>query len=91
MTNEAEQLRREYYKKYREENKERIDNNHKSWRQKNKEKLKQYNENYWNKKANELKIKSNDYRKQQLIYNLYLVKEQHNPIYILFGSSSSSI
>lgn len=38
------------------------------------------------KKANELKIKSNDYRKQQLIYNLYLVKEQHNPIYILFGN-----
>jgi hypothetical protein len=38
------------------------------------------------KKANELKIKSKDYRKQQLIYNLYLVKEQHNPIYILFGN-----
>ena len=38
------------------------------------------------KKANELKLRSNDYRKQQLIYNLYLVKEQHNPLYILFGN-----
>ena len=36
--------------------------------------------------SNKLKLNSNDYRKQQLIYNLYLVKEQHNPLYILFGN-----
>ncbi len=38
------------------------------------------------KTCNKLKLRSNDYRKQQLIYNLYLVKNQHNLLYILFGN-----
>lgn len=36
--------------------------------------------------SNNLRIKNNDQRMQQLIYNIVLVKNQHNPIYILFGN-----
>jgi len=36
--------------------------------------------------ANEHKIANNDMRMQQLIYNTYLVKNQSNIIYILFGN-----
>ena len=36
--------------------------------------------------CNKLKLKSNSYRIQQLIYNYYLVKEQKNLLYILFGN-----
>jgi len=36
--------------------------------------------------ANKWEIKNNDQRMQQLIYNTVLVKNQHNPIYILLGN-----
>ncbi len=36
--------------------------------------------------ANQWNIKNNDLRMQQLIYNVLLVKNQHNPIYILLGN-----
>lgn len=36
--------------------------------------------------ANTNKVESNDMRTQQLIYNLYLVKNQANPILLLFGN-----
>lgn len=36
--------------------------------------------------ANQWKIKNNDQRMQQLIYNAVLIKNQHNPIYILLGN-----
>ena len=36
--------------------------------------------------ANKLKLRANDNRTQQLIYNLYRVKNEHNIIYILFGN-----
>ena len=36
--------------------------------------------------ANKWQIKNNDQRMQQLIYNTVLVKNQKNPIYILFGN-----
>ena len=36
--------------------------------------------------ANKWQIKNNDQRMQQLIYNTALVKNQKNPIYILFGN-----
>lgn len=36
--------------------------------------------------ANKWEIKNNDQRMQQLIYNTMLVKNQKNPIYILFGN-----
>lgn len=38
------------------------------------------------KKCNELKIDANDSRLQQMIYHLYLIKYQHNILYILFGN-----
>lgn len=36
--------------------------------------------------ANQWNIKNNDQRMQQLIYNTVLVKNQHNPIYVLLGN-----
>lgn len=36
--------------------------------------------------ANKWEIKNNDQRMQQIIYNTVLVKNQKNPIYILFGN-----
>jgi len=36
--------------------------------------------------ANKYDLKSNDRRMHQIIYNLLLVKNQHNPILILFGN-----
>lgn len=36
--------------------------------------------------ANEHKLKNNDMRMQQLVYNAYLVKNQSNPLLILFGN-----
>ncbi len=36
--------------------------------------------------ANKYKITNNDMRTQQLIYNLYLVKNQKSPLLILFGN-----
>ena len=36
--------------------------------------------------ANKMKIKNNDQRMQQLIYNMSLIKNQKNTIYILFGN-----
>ena len=36
--------------------------------------------------ANKLEIKNNDQRMQQLIYNIVLVKNQKNPIYLLVGN-----
>lgn len=47
-------LKRDYYKKYRENNRERINEKYKQWRENNKDKIKQYNKNYWNKKASEV-------------------------------------
>lgn len=36
--------------------------------------------------ANRWKIKNNDQRMQQLIYNVALIKNQHNPIYMFLGN-----
>lgn len=36
--------------------------------------------------ANKYKLESNDQRTHQIIYNVLLVKNQHNPILILFGN-----
>ena len=50
----------------------------------NKAQIAAYEDMY--KTCNKLKLKSNDFRRQQLIYNVYLVKNQHNLLYILFGN-----
>lgn len=50
----AKDIKREYYKQYREKNKDRIKETYKKWRDNNKDKVKQYNQSYWNKKAVEV-------------------------------------
>lgn len=50
----AKDIKREYYKQYREKNKDRIKETYKKWRDNNKDKVKQYDQNYWNKKALEV-------------------------------------
>ena len=45
-------LKREYYKKYRDANKDKLNKYQREYRANNKEKVKQYNKTYWLKKAN---------------------------------------
>lgn len=56
MDEQALQLRREYNRKYREQNKENINKRQNEWRRANKDKVREYNKNYWTKKANELQV-----------------------------------
>lgn len=51
MDNKIKEIKREYYKQYRENNKDKINEYQRQYRQKNKDKVKQYNKNYWLKKA----------------------------------------
>ena len=53
MTEKAKELKREYYKKYRDKNKAAIKEYHKSWRDRNPDKVKQADIRYWERKANE--------------------------------------
>ena len=46
------QVKRDYYKKYREDNKDKLNKYQREYRANNKDKVKQYNQNYWSKKAN---------------------------------------
>jgi hypothetical protein len=56
MNQDAAAARREYARKYREQNRDRMNEMHKKWRDKpeNKEKIKLYNDRYWEKKAAEM-------------------------------------
>jgi hypothetical protein len=56
MNQAAVEARREYARKYRKENRARMNEMHKKWRDKpeNKEKIKLYNERFWEKKAAEM-------------------------------------
>jgi hypothetical protein len=56
MNKDAAAARREYARKYREQNRERLNEKHKQWREKpeNKKKIKMYQETYWSKKAQDL-------------------------------------
>ena len=49
---EIKKLKREYYKKYRDANKDKLNAYQRQYRADNKEKVKQYNKKYWLKKAN---------------------------------------
>ena len=51
VTPTVEQAKREYLKKWRDKNKEKVAAYHKQWRDKNPEKIREYNERYWKKKA----------------------------------------
>lgn len=45
-------VKRDYYKKYREDNKDKLNKYQREYRANNKNRVKQYNQNYWIKKAN---------------------------------------
>lgn len=49
---QIKKAQKEYYKKYRLENKDKINKRQREYRAKNKDKVKQYNNTYWLKKAN---------------------------------------
>jgi len=68
--------RREYNKKYREENKEKIKEQRKKFREKNKEKLKKQKNKYYKENKEKLKKKHKKYREE----NREKIKEyQHTP------------
>ena len=46
--------KREYLRKYRENNRDKINAYHKEYRQAHKDKIKEYNQNYWKRKAKDL-------------------------------------
>lgn len=50
MTEEAVIARREYMKKWREKNKEKLSTYQKEWRKNNKDKVVEYQQKYWEKK-----------------------------------------
>ncbi|MDP7981409.1 hypothetical protein [Bacillus multifaciens] len=54
MEEQAIISRREYMKKWREKNKEKMSNYQKEWRKRNKDKVAKYQERYWEKKAKEM-------------------------------------
>lgn len=41
------EIKRAYYKKYRDENKDKINKRQREWRETHKDKVKQYANNYW--------------------------------------------
>ena len=47
MTEEAKKAKREYYKKYRAKNAERIKEREKAWRKANPEKVREHQNRYW--------------------------------------------
>lgn len=57
MLTQEEKIRkakREYMRKYREKNKEKVNKLNREWRKANPEKVKEYQERFWEKKAKEL-------------------------------------
>jgi hypothetical protein len=51
MTDEAARVKRKYYQKYQQENRERLNKYQREWRAKNPDKVREYNQRYWEKKA----------------------------------------
>jgi hypothetical protein len=49
---QVKQIQRDYYKQYRDNNKDKINEYQREYRAKNKDRVKQYNKTYWLKKAN---------------------------------------
>lgn len=50
---QVKDAKNDYYRKYREDNREHLREYLKEYRAKNKDKVKQWNRTYWNKKAKE--------------------------------------
>lgn len=55
---QVKKIKREYYKDYRDKNKDKINAYQRQYRADNKDKVKEYNKNYWLKKANNQELKS---------------------------------
>lgn len=51
MTDEAAKLKREYFQKYQEENRERLNEYKRKWRAEHPEKTREYNQRYWERKV----------------------------------------
>lgn len=51
LNDDVKKIQREYNRKYRAENKDKLNEYQREYRAKNKDKVKQYNKNYWLKKA----------------------------------------
>ncbi len=51
ISEQARKARNQYYREYRERNKERLKEYRKAWNRKNEDKVKEYHANYWNRKA----------------------------------------
>ena len=49
---QIKEIKRDYYKKYRDANKDKLNEYQRQYRANNKDKVKQYNKTYWLKKAN---------------------------------------
>ena len=49
---QIKEIKRDYYKKYRDANNDKLNEYQREYRAKNKDKVKQYNKTYWLKKAN---------------------------------------
>ena len=69
---------KEYMRKYYQENKERMNENHKRWSQENKEKIKEYKKQY----CLENKDRKRDYDKQYYEKNKERIKEQRKEYYL---------
>jgi hypothetical protein len=54
MSKEATAAKKEYMRKYREKNRERMNETHRAWRKANAHKIQEYNERFWDKKAKEM-------------------------------------
>lgn len=52
------EIKRDYYKQYRDANKDKLNQYQRDYRAKNKDKVKEYNKNYWLKKANNQELSS---------------------------------
>ena len=51
IDNQVKQVKREYFKKYRDKNKEKLNKYQREYRASNKDKVKEYNKNYWIKRV----------------------------------------
>lgn len=78
FSNRCKECAREYSKRYRKENKERLINNKKIYRKVNKDNLKQYNKSYYTQKRMERLEYQKNYQKENKdkVYNLNRIKQE---------------
>lgn len=54
LSKTAEELKKEYFRQWKANNRVKINQYQRQWRSKNKDKVKEYERKYWEKKAQEL-------------------------------------